>query len=1318
MELKQQGDSACATDGGGVDGAGSSDLEAVAARLRKQLAEAHARIDALSIDEGQGSDDSVHLLRQQLDELRTQAQYLQQERSSLQGDLQAAREQADSATTAHDEAVAARDRALADLSETESRLEGALTAQAQLTEALRQRTALEEQLGLAAADRDDAHAQRRSMAQRLEGVMAACRQAQQEAEAANAQAARVQSELVAAQQQHRTDSVSMSQLQSQHADVQRQLEELHRASEATAAERSRALAELASTVATLNAAQRRGRDLEVALEAAQEEARRAAAQCAAAAESASEHQRQADRLRETVAQVATQRESVSDELRAVQHRCTELSAAAQEAKTERDSAVADVATWRATCDALRADNAALTTRLQDLSRALPGSRDSAHGDARRSLASPGSPVTVRDAATQSEARARSEGEESAPGVEIGSPGAGVVSDSQQGSPVEEGDSLSSGGDVRGSGTMVASDITPSAPPPRDETAASSAAQAADTSDTVEVAVANGSATGAASPHMGRPHADAHSNAGTRDTPQQTSDVAPQHTSDTAPQQTNDTAPRQLNDAVLQQTSDAAPQQANDTSLQQLSDAALPQTSDAAPQQTSDTLPRQTSDAAPQPASEAANGHAGEDGNKTALVSPGNVGADGQAPVNQHGGVSHEPDVHGDPSNAPASDGGDPAYMHRHGEVSDTDYGYGAEFNAGYGAEYNAGYNAEYNAEYSREYGSYGSEYGDGYSGEYGNGDRAVPGEDGGSVMDLTHEHTDPRAAAAPAEPSTAGTRGAWVAGVDGDGNTYYYNYSTEESSWDPPPGWDEQTVQHDGTDSGGYGDGAAYAQQSPTMPASEDYLAPNGEAANPSDVATDPASGAGPSTADGVGDANDAVATTAEDGSARRARAEKVWMKFFENALANREGASESPSPVNDAPPNVASAVDTRAFWVGINDNQPEVVESAVLLGVPVDVRDPRGACGLHVAAARGGQALVAKLAELGANVDVTDRSGNTPLHLACAGGYGRVVEYLLGCAAQVDAANGAGDTPLHLAAANGNRKCVKLLLRWGADVTARGARKDTALQRVDTISIVKADPRLTATAELLRRHSAANGQRDSGGAAASSVDSSPETGWFSRAVSLVGSVAAGLRGAPGSPLPGTQHVARDEAGQAGDTPGDKARISTAASLRALPEPTSALGIGNNEQPTRRVRSASSHRARQATGELDAVPWRDDVSDVSDATSYSYESSVGSGISPAAHSDRFLAALSDNGEGAGGAGTAAPSAPSALSSALSAIMAIGWRGTSGSDEPDSGGSTKVPPPARKKRVKVANLGNPNGFVFDDRLGIWVMKNGKVLCAQR
>ena len=88
----------------------------------------------------------------------------------------------------------------------------------------------------------------------------------------------------------------------------------------------------------------------------------------------------------------------------------------------------------------------------------------------------------------------------------------------------------------------------------------------------------------------------------------------------------------------------------------------------------------------------------------------------------------------------------------------------------------------------------------------------------------------------------------------------------------------------------------------------------------------------------------------------------------------------------------------------------------------------------LHVAAARGHEAVLEALLSWGAIVDLQDHQGMTPLYLACQQGHPTCVLALLKAGAKVSMSNYIGDLPIHVAAGQNRVEIVRTLLDYGCN--------------------------------------------------------------------------------------------------------------------------------------------------------------------------------------------------------------------------------------------------------------------------------------------
>ena len=87
----------------------------------------------------------------------------------------------------------------------------------------------------------------------------------------------------------------------------------------------------------------------------------------------------------------------------------------------------------------------------------------------------------------------------------------------------------------------------------------------------------------------------------------------------------------------------------------------------------------------------------------------------------------------------------------------------------------------------------------------------------------------------------------------------------------------------------------------------------------------------------------------------------------------------------------------------------------------------------LHLAAARGHEALAEVLLSWGASVDPQDHVGATPLFAACQEGHLACVLALLNAQASVSMPDNHGQLPIHAAAGDNQVEIVRALLDYGS---------------------------------------------------------------------------------------------------------------------------------------------------------------------------------------------------------------------------------------------------------------------------------------------
>lgn len=94
----------------------------------------------------------------------------------------------------------------------------------------------------------------------------------------------------------------------------------------------------------------------------------------------------------------------------------------------------------------------------------------------------------------------------------------------------------------------------------------------------------------------------------------------------------------------------------------------------------------------------------------------------------------------------------------------------------------------------------------------------------------------------------------------------------------------------------------------------------------------------------------------------------------------------------------------------------------------------------IHLAASKGHQNIVGRLAECGVDINSKDSDHRTPLHWAATYGHTETVRVLLDKGAVVNVTQCDGFTPLHAATCVGRDKVCKMLIDYGADVNKADA--------------------------------------------------------------------------------------------------------------------------------------------------------------------------------------------------------------------------------------------------------------------------------------
>ena len=130
------------------------------------------------------------------------------------------------------------------------------------------------------------------------------------------------------------------------------------------------------------------------------------------------------------------------------------------------------------------------------------------------------------------------------------------------------------------------------------------------------------------------------------------------------------------------------------------------------------------------------------------------------------------------------------------------------------------------------------------------------------------------------------------------------------------------------------------------------------------------------------------------------------------------------------------NTADAKLFYSSF-DGDLEGVVVALAQGGRVAMKSPQGATPLLVAAQNGHSDICGLLLAHGSNVNEMDtETKSTVLHIAAARGHEAVVEALLSWGAIVDPQSQRGKTPLLLACQEGHLACVLALLKAGASAS------------------------------------------------------------------------------------------------------------------------------------------------------------------------------------------------------------------------------------------------------------------------------------------
>lgn len=127
------------------------------------------------------------------------------------------------------------------------------------------------------------------------------------------------------------------------------------------------------------------------------------------------------------------------------------------------------------------------------------------------------------------------------------------------------------------------------------------------------------------------------------------------------------------------------------------------------------------------------------------------------------------------------------------------------------------------------------------------------------------------------------------------------------------------------------------------------------------------------------------------------------------------------------------------------NDNY-EVVDLLIKLGVPLNEKNSHGDTPLHLAVQFKNSETVEKLIFEGALINVENNTKIFPLHLAASIGDEHIINMLLEHGAKINACDENGMHPIHYAVKSGKKTVIRTLLDCGASLVECDYRKNNVL--------------------------------------------------------------------------------------------------------------------------------------------------------------------------------------------------------------------------------------------------------------------------------
>jgi ankyrin repeat protein len=135
-----------------------------------------------------------------------------------------------------------------------------------------------------------------------------------------------------------------------------------------------------------------------------------------------------------------------------------------------------------------------------------------------------------------------------------------------------------------------------------------------------------------------------------------------------------------------------------------------------------------------------------------------------------------------------------------------------------------------------------------------------------------------------------------------------------------------------------------------------------------------------------------------------------------------------------------------RYLYLAASRGHPEVTESLLAWGAPIESKGGKHGTPLQVAALEGYPTVVSVLLKRGANFKLTCPRFGTPLSAAAERGHRRVTQLLLDAGASVNGRGGWYSTPLISAIVGKEESIITKMLENGANVNAQGGPHECAL--------------------------------------------------------------------------------------------------------------------------------------------------------------------------------------------------------------------------------------------------------------------------------